>query len=65
MNNDYSEIEVRNLITVLLNDYKEKLKAEEITFLESIEKIQEIRRLEPVQYDLLRAMYDRMGEASY
>ena len=65
MHEDYSEIEIRNIITVLLNDHREKLKSEEVVFLESIWQIQQVRKLDNTQRDLLISMYDRMGEASY
>ena len=65
MENDYSELEIRNIITVLLNDHREKLKSEEIVFLESIWRIQQVRKLDSTQRDLLLGMYDRMGEGGY
>ena len=65
MEKDYSELEIKNIITILLNDHREKLKSEEILFLESIWKIQQIKKLDSTQRDLLIGMYDRIGEAGY
>ena len=65
MEKDYSELEIKNIITVLLNDHREKLKSEEIVFLESVWKIQQVRKLDNTQRDLLIGMYDRMGEGGY
>lgn len=65
MENDYSELEIKQIIVELLNDYREKLKNEEIIFLEGIWQVQQFRKLSQGQRDLLIGMYDRMGEASY
>lgn len=65
MENDYNELEVRQMIVELMNDHGDKLKEDEKVFLNAVWKVQQFRKLSQDQRDLLVGMYDRMGEANY
>lgn len=62
MNKDYSQAEIDSMVNTLLNEHQDKLKHQEIVFLECARDIQ---RLSDEDYDVLRSMYDRMAEGGY
>lgn len=61
MNNDYSQIELDNIIEELLTVHDSKLKCIEYLFL----KQKQHENLNQEDRDTIISMYDRMGEAGY
>ena len=62
MENDYSQLEIDNIIVELKTVHKGKLKHEEIEWLKQLQRQNTITQ---PQRDLLIGMYDRMGETDY
>lgn len=61
MNNDYSQLEIDNIIDELLSVHISKLKREEIDFLNQIDG----KAIPQKQRDRLIKLYDSIGETGY
>lgn len=61
MNNDYSQLEIDNIVDELLNVHICKLKQPEINFLNSIDG----KAINQEQRDILIKLYDATCEAGY
>jgi len=62
MNNDYSQLEIDNIIVELKTVHKAKLKDVELYFLQQLQKVDEITQ---PQRDVLLKLYDSIGEPGY
>lgn len=62
MENDYSQIEIDNIVNELMDIHISKLKPEEIYFLDML-SIQD--KINQEQRDILIKLYDSIGEAGY
>jgi len=62
MNNDYSQLEIDNIIVELKTVHKSKLKGAELYFLQQLQKVDKITQ---PQRDVLIKLYDSIGEPGY